>query len=178
MESSTVFLLVDVETVGVDDKDLLEVGWQFTDSRFNPLSGLESRIVLHPDGFTDLQEQSMFSVHRTNGLYDSIKSGQGVDLDEIIGEIMSSMRGRADAGEIIIPAGDTVGFDMTALRLVRPDVFRDCDYHVMDLSSIRIGLGLWSPEGFNMDRAVNHRVRSCLEMELREGQVMAGRLGR
>lgn len=178
MESSTVFLLVDVETVGVTDKDLLEIGWQFTDSRFNPLSGLENRIVLHPNGFTDLQEQSMFSVHRTNGLYDFIKSGQGVDLDEIIDEIMASIKVRADAGEIIIPAGDTVGFDMTALRLVRPDVFRDCDYHVMDLSSIRIGLGLWSPDGFNMDRTVTHRVKSCLNMELHEGQIIVDRLSK
>lgn len=178
MDVRIIFLLVDVETVSAADKDLLEVGWQFTDSRFNPLSGLENRIVRHPDGFTDLQERSMFGVHRTNGLYDSIKSGQGVDLDEIIDEIMASIKVRADAGEIIIPAGDTVGFDMTVLRLVRPDVFKDCDYHVMDLSSIRIGLGLWSPEGFNMDRTVTHRVKSCLNMELHEGQIIADRLSK
>lgn len=178
MDVRIIFLLVDVETVSAADKDLLEVGWQFTDSRFNPLSGLENRIVRHPDGFTDLQERSMFGVHRTNGLYDSIKNGQGDALDKIIDEIMSSIRGRASAGEVIIPAGDTVGFDMAALRLARPDVFRCCDYHVMDLSSIRIGLSLWSKDGFDMDRTVDHRVRSCLDMELHEGQIIADRLGR
>jgi oligoribonuclease (3'-5' exoribonuclease) len=148
----TIFAFLDVETTGLDPVDnyVLEVAWQFTDSRFNPIGENRSYIVDHgleePNVAAQIRGSEFITkMHSESGLLKDLANQDVLKLrmDDILDAFAVSALEVGAANDQVRLAGYSVSFDREFLRengwrdLFESKFFGFQMHHrILDLSSV------------------------------------------
>jgi len=121
----TIFAFLDVETTGLDPVDnyVLEVAWQFTDDRFNPIGEGQSWIVDHglrePTVAAQIRDSAFITnMHSESGLLLDLAnpSVPKLRMDDILDAFVDSALDVGAANDQVRLAGYSVSFDREFLR--------------------------------------------------------------
>lgn len=171
MSSYDRLLWIDVETVGIKDRTLLEIGWLFTDWDIEPDWESLKHHVVHVHHSID--DSELFAPHRTNGLLTETRSlSTSCELDDIISELHDDIDDIARRGCRIMLAGSSVGFDKETLEHVDPTLFSACHYHRIDFSVLNETMEAWKPSVYHTvpDKITDHRVSTCLHGSIEQAR--------
>lgn len=143
------FLWIDVETTGLDELrcELLEVAALVTDSQLREIDeGVD--IVIHaPQSSLEQMPRVVKDMHTTSGLIGEVQQSS-VSLREAERAVLDYMDRHFGSEEKVIMAGNSITLDRNFLRRFMPQVDEHLHYRMIDVSTLKELMRLWSPGGF------------------------------
>lgn len=141
---SKYYFAVDVETDGLNYDEsgrsrkcsLLQLCYRILDQDMN--------VVMFGNGYIkdhgcDLIEMNpyVFDIHCKSGVIQKIQSGEGILLKEFEDSIVTNINNVVGLGDILIPMGNNVQFDVEVIRRAMPRVYKKFHYSYFDVSCVR-----------------------------------------
>lgn len=136
------YLFIDLETTGLDpNKDsILEVGWIFTNERFDAFTLIDSYVCDVPDSALArlLAEPDVLNMHRESRLLKDIQEDETrLRIEDIEDLILGEIAAWAYDGERVNPAGFSVHFDVNFIRVHMPRLYAKLHHQICDISTLR-----------------------------------------
>lgn len=143
MKTRKLYLWVDTETAGLQYSqagkrlpgELMELSAILTDSNLNVIFEHDWTIKFKSQ-MAEHMDKSIYTVHKGNGLIDSCKKSK-LESHDIEDKLIELLDKYTRSGDIIMLAGNSIGFDKEVIRRNCPNVFEKLYYRVLDVSSIK-----------------------------------------
>lgn len=141
---SKYYFAVDVETDGLNYDDtgrprkiaLLQLCYRILDQDMNVLMYGNGYIEDHGCDLIDM-DPYVFDMHCKSGVIQSIQSGKGILLNEFEDSILTNITNVVGLGDVLIPMGNNVQFDVEVIRRAMPRVYKKFHYSYFDVSCVR-----------------------------------------
>lgn len=141
---SKYYFAVDVETDGLNYDDtgrprkiaLLQLCYRILDQDMNVLMYGNGYIEDHGCDLIDM-DPYVFDMHCKSGVIQSIQSGKGILLKEFEDSILTNITNVVGSGDMLIPMGNNVQFDVEVIRRAMPRVYKKFHYSYFDVSCVR-----------------------------------------
>lgn len=141
---SKYYFAVDVETDGLNYDEngrsrksaLLQLCYRILDQDMNVLMYGNGYIEDHGCDLIDM-DPYVFDMHCKSGVIQSIQSGKGILLKEFEDSIVTNITNVVGLGDVLIPMGNNVQFDVEVIRRAMPRVYKKFHYSYFDVSCVR-----------------------------------------
>lgn len=141
---SKYYFAVDVETDGLNYDEngksrkiaLLQLCYRILDQDMNVLMYGNGYIEDHGCDLIDM-DPYVFDMHCKSGVIQSIQSGKGILLKEFEDSILTNISNVVKLGDVLIPMGNNVQFDVEVIRRAMPRVYKKFHYSYLDVSCVR-----------------------------------------
>jgi oligoribonuclease len=143
------YLIIDFETSGLNTAKalVLEVACLALNDQLEEVSSISH--VIDPRSIEELSDENMeaeaMNLHANNGLLDDIKSGKGLPMDVVRGNVIrwcSSIGINVDGRYEAIMGGSNPEFDRAFLRRFIPEVSSFLHYRCLDVATLRCMAGI------------------------------------
>lgn len=141
---SKYYFAVDVETDGllydetgsVRKSSLLQLCYRILDQDMNVLMYGNGYIKDHG---CDLMKMDpyVFNMHCNSGVIQNIQSGNSIYREDYEDSIITNIENVVGSGDVLIPMGNNVQFDVEVIRRAMPKVFKKFHYSYFDVSCMR-----------------------------------------
>lgn len=141
---SKYYFAVDVETDGLNydengrsrKSSLLQLCYRILDQDMNVLMYGNGYIEDHGCDLIGM-DPYVFDMHCKSGVIQSIQSGKGILLKEFEDSIVTNITNVVGLGDVLIPMGNNVQFDVEVIRREMPRVYKKFHYSYFDVSCVR-----------------------------------------
>ena len=141
---SKYYFAVDVETDGLNYNEdgsirkvaLLQLCYRILDQDMNVIMYGNSYIEDHG---CDLMEMDpyVFNMHCNSGVIQNIQSGKTMYRTDLEDSIITNIENVLELGDVLIPMGNNVQFDVEVIRRTMPKLFKKFHYSYFDVSCMR-----------------------------------------
>lgn len=141
---SKYYFAVDVETDGLNYDEtgrsrkcsLLQLCYRILDQDMNVIMFGNGYIKDHGCDLIEM-DPYVFDMHCKSGVIQKIQSGNGIILKEFEDSIITNINNVVGLGDVLIPMGNNVQFDVEVIRRAMPRVYKKFHYSYFDVSCVR-----------------------------------------
>ena len=178
---SKYYFAVDVETDGLNYDEtgrsrkiaLLQLCYRILDQDMNILMYGNGYIEDHGCDLIDM-DPYVFDMHCKSGVIQSIQSGKGILLKEFEDSILTNISNVVKLGDVLIPMGNNVQFDVEVIRRAMPRVYTKFHYSYFDVSCMRNILDNTFPglaQKIHSVKGSNHNAEKDIDECIREYKI-------
>lgn len=147
---------IDLETTGLEPGAILEVACIITDRKLRVLDQFSTPVSCSQDHL-DKMHDFVRDMHQQNGLLDRL---EGAPTTKEVEAVWADTLKRINEGDSrrTILVGNSVGsLDRPFIRACMPAVDAQMHHRMLDMTSVRIAMGLWTGQDFEYPKKTTHR---------------------
>lgn len=141
---SKYYFAVDVETDGLNYDELghtrkvslLQLCYRIVDQDMNVIMYGNGYIKDHGCDIMNM-DPYVFNMHCKSGVIQSIQSDEGIYKEDYEDSIITNIENVIGVGDVLIPMGNNVQFDVEVIRRAMPRLFKKFHYSYFDVSCMR-----------------------------------------
>lgn len=171
--SNARLLWLDLETTGLDENEhaILEIGMVVTDGHLNVLDSL-TRVIQASDVELAKMSDYVRKMHIDSGLLDQAQLAPYLCMIEP--DAVAFVKSYFDKPALL--HGNTIHFDRRFIRRHMPDLEKHLAYRMVDVSSFKETLALYSP-GLEPQKRQAHRALADIDESILEFRTYLTKLG-
>lgn len=147
---------VDLETTGLTPGAIIEVACIITDRQLNEITRLITPVKCEQKEL-DTMHPAARQMHQENGLLDRLAGAPSASEVEVVWADMLKRVHEGDPKRVIMVGNSIGALDMPFIQACMPRVAKEMHYRSMDITGLRIALGVWSGENWEFEKKKTHR---------------------
>jgi len=149
---------IDLETTGTKPGAILEICCIITDCKMNVIAEYDS-LVMPDDKSLDNMNDFVRNMHTDNGLLDRLKDGPALeDVEQELSTILKNINDGNPRRTLMV--GNSIGsLDLPYIRACMPKVAAQMHYRSIDMTGVRLFMGMMSGQSILFEKKKNHRAK-------------------
>ncbi len=161
---------IDLEMTGLNyDVDvILEIATIVTDGNLNIIATGPNLIIHRSDEILQKMNTICTEIHMTSGLYQQIQQST-LTIEQAQEQTLAFLEQHCTKGASPL-CGNTVWFDKLFLKKEMPFIYDFLHYRIVDVTSLKVTLNLWSKHAVFFKKANAHRALADIHESIAELQ--------